>query len=83
MAKLINEAVKEAWTETALLPAVGFAASATPFRVFAEGAWFVAGASVPTLAFSLHRQPRSPGSVFWYLGPGVASAPHFFWKLNV
>jgi hypothetical protein len=43
-----------------LLPADGSAASATSFRVFAEVAWFVAGVSVPVLAFSLHWQPSAP-----------------------
>ena len=55
-----NEAVKRAWAEPRLLTAIGSGASATPCRVFAEVAWFVAGASVPILAFSLHWRPSLP-----------------------
>lgn len=60
--QISNEAVKEAWAEPGLLTAAGSAASATPCRVFAEVAWFVAGASVPILAFSLHWRPSVPGA---------------------
>ena len=52
----------EAWAGPGLLPAVGSAAFATPCRVSAEVAWFVAGASVPVLAFSLHWQPSARGA---------------------
>ena len=52
----------EAWAGPGLLPAVGSAAFAIPCRVFAEVAWFAAGASVPILACSLHWQPSAPGA---------------------